>query len=120
MKQNLTWRVQRLALRDKHAQAAWRIMCQRPEKTVIVTLGAEGQWRGEDIHFDVPTITVDAIDTVGAGDTFCGFLAASLSEGKSLEEALKIACAAGALACTKEGAQPAIPIRNDVMNALMG
>lgn len=84
-------------------------------KAVIVTLGEKGAIaKGPDFELSVPTIAIDAIDTVGAGDTFCGYLASLLEEGKPLEEALKMAAIAGALACTKEGAQPAIPYREAV------
>lgn len=88
-------------------------------KTVIVTLGADGAVaQTPEAIIKVPTIKVDAIDTVGAGDTFCGYLAAMLSEGKTLKEALRLASVAGALACTKEGAQPAIPTMGDVESLL--
>lgn len=84
-------------------------------KIIIVTLGEKGAIaKGPDITLEVPTTKVDAIDTVGAGDTFCGYLAALLAEGKTLEQALRGAAIAGALACTKHGAQPAIPLRKDV------
>ena len=61
---------------------------------------------------------VVAVDTVGAGDTFCGYLAAGLASGLSLAQALRRAAAAGSLACLKPGAQPAIPLANDVDAAL--
>lgn len=84
-------------------------------KIIIVTLGENGAIaQGPDMALEVPTIRVDAIDTVGAGDTFCGYLAALLAEGKTLEHALKAAGIAGALACTKQGAQPSMPLRAEV------
>ena len=64
-----------------------------------------------------PGLAVKAIDTVGAGDTFCGYLAAGLGEGLPLKEALVLASAAASLACTKPGAQPAIPLRSLVEEA---
>ena len=57
-------------------------------------------------------------DTVGAGDTFCGYLGAALDAGLSLEEALRRAAVAGSLACLKSGAQPAIPLASEVEAAL--
>ena len=66
----------------------------------------------------VRALPVEAIDTVGAGDTFCGYLAAALSEGLPLREALALSSAAGSLACMKSGAQPAIPFRAEVAGAV--
>ncbi len=54
---------------------------------------------------------VNAIDTVGAGDTFTAALSVALIEDMNHEAALKFACAAAALACTKRGAQPSLPYR---------
>ena len=58
------------------------------------------------------------VHTVGAGDTFCGYLAAGLDRGLILEDALRLAAAAGSLACLKAGAQPAIPLLAEVEAAL--
>ena len=58
--------------------------------------------------------TVDAIDTVGAGDTFTAALTVALVEGNSPEDALRFACAAGAAATTRAGAQPSLPSRTEV------
>jgi ribokinase len=60
------------------------------------------------------------VDTVGAGDTFCGYLGAGLAAKLPLEQALRRAAAAGSLACLKPGAQPAIPLAKDVDAALAG
>ncbi len=57
---------------------------------------------------------VVARDTTGAGDTFSAALALALVEGQSPESALTFACAAGALAATRDGAQPAMPHRDAV------
>ena len=61
---------------------------------------------------------VCAIDTVGAGDSFVAALVVSLVEGRSPQEALARACAAGALAATKRGAQPSLPTREEVEEIL--
>lgn len=87
-------------------------------QTVIVTLGPEGAraaHEGKIIH--VPAYKVEPVDTVGAGDTFCGYLGAGLDRGLDLETALRLAATAGSLACTKAGAQPAIPVLADVEKA---
>ncbi|BCH28373.1 ribokinase [Mesorhizobium sp. L-8-10] len=88
-------------------------------RTVVVTLGGEGVLAAtpdEFLRLDAMKIT--PVDTVGAGDTFCGYLAAGLSEGLSLREALRRAGTAGSLACLKPGAQPSIPSRSEVDAAL--
>lgn len=56
-----------------------------------------------------PPFAVRAVDTVGAGDAWCGVLAASLDRGAALEAAMRRANAAAALSCTRPGAAPAMP-----------
>ena len=57
---------------------------------------------------------VEVVDTVAAGDAFTAALAVALVEGMPAQEALQFACVAGALACTKPGAQPSLPTREEV------
>lgn len=85
---------------------------------VVRTIGANGIEAIDEQakQFTLPGITIDAIDTVGAGDTFAGFLGTMLSTGNSLQNACKVANAAAALACTKPGAQTAIPTIQDVID----
>ena len=89
------------------------------KQTVIVTLVPEGAWAasGGDL-LKVPAPSIDPLDTVGAGDTFCGYLAAGLGDGLDLEAAMRRATVAGSLACLKAGAQPAIPYAEEVEAAL--
>jgi ribokinase len=61
---------------------------------------------------------VTPVDTTGAGDTFCGALVAALGRGDGLAGAMRQASAAGALACTRAGAQSSIPTRDEVMALL--
>ncbi len=63
---------------------------------------------------------VDVVDTTAAGDAFSGALAAYLSEGRTLAESVRFANAAGALAVTREGAQPAMAWRGEVERLLFG
>jgi ribokinase len=80
--------------------------------TVIVTLGAQGalcSLRGKTMRIAAPA--VDVVDTTGAGDAFVGALASALDGGADLAAALRLAVAAGSLACTRHGAQPALPQR---------
>jgi ribokinase len=82
---------------------------------VITTLGSRGccAKSGDNIILQ-RGLTVQAVDTTAAGDTFCGVLVAALHQKQSLETALQRANAAGALACTNRGAQTSIPSRADV------
>jgi len=57
---------------------------------------------------------VTAVDTTGAGDTFTAALTVALVEGQEPAEALRFACAAGAAATTKMGAQSSLPGRDEV------
>jgi ribokinase len=57
---------------------------------------------------------VTAVDTVGAGDAFTAALTVALVEGAEPVEALRFACAAGAAAATRAGAQPSLPTREEV------
>ena len=83
--------------------------------TVIVTLGERGVLACHDdnaTHF--PAFSVHAVDTTAAGDAFNGALAVGLAAGGTLEQAIPLASAAAALACTKRGAQDSLPERAEV------
>lgn len=88
-------------------------------KDIVITLGEDGAlvMTGEDL-ITVPAIEVDVVDTTGAGDTFCGALAARMLEGESLRDAVRYANVAGGLSTTRPGAQPSIPTRDEVERAL--
>ena len=83
---------------------------------VVVTLGANGAIvHHRDGTVDhVAAFAVEAIDTTGAGDTFCGTLAARLAMGDELPAALRHAAAAAALSTTRAGAVPSIPTSAEV------
>ena len=77
---------------------------------VIVTLGGEGALARVDGKLIRQTaFPVKPVDTTAAGDTFCGVLVAALALGETVAQAMRRACAAGALACLKPGAQSSIP-----------
>ncbi|MGD8480729.1 MAG: PfkB family carbohydrate kinase, partial [Methyloceanibacter sp.] len=61
---------------------------------------------------------VKAIDTTGAGDAFTAALTLALVEGQSHAKALRFACAAGAAAAQRSGAQPSLPTRDEVERLL--
>jgi ribokinase len=90
-------------------------------KLVAVTYGADGAALFEDgreVARAAPP-AVDAVDGTAAGDAFAACLVVSLLEGRSREDALARACAAGALAATRFGAQPSLPTAEDVA-AILG
>lgn len=83
---------------------------------VAISLGAEGAelWQGGQKIASAAPPKVRVADTTGAGDTFSAALTVALIEGQAPDAALRFAVAAGALACTKAGAQPSLPHRADV------
>ncbi|WP_159586976.1 ribokinase [Chelativorans xinjiangense] len=104
-----------LALEGEDREARMRAFAKDTGRTIVVTLGKDGVVAATPEDFlRVPTLSITPVDTVGAGDTFCGYLAAGLADGLPLKDALRRAAVAGALACLEPGAQPAIPIRADV------
>ena len=83
----------------------------RRDGLIALTLGAEGAVLledGEEVARAAPP-RVDAVDGTAAGDAFTACLLVSLLEGREREEALQRACAAGALAASRFGAQPSLP-----------
>ena len=89
---------------------------------VALTLGAEGAVlleRGEELARATPP-PVTAVDGTAAGDAFCAALVVSLLEGYERGAALARACAAGALAASRAGAQPSLPTAAEVDALLRG
>ena len=88
-----------------------------PVPHLVITRGARGaSYVGEDERFDIPAPTVEAVDTTGAGDVFAGVLAASWLDGH--EDALRRACAAGALATLVPGAGDCAPYAEAIGDAV--
>ena len=89
---------------------------------IAVTYGAEGAQllKAGEMEITAGPPPVDAVDTTGAGDTFSAALALRLMEGCDPYGALQFACAAGALATTKAGAQPSFPWRHEVESFMAG
>ena len=98
---------------------AMSLRARSRRQTIIVTNGPDGAMAATpDEKCTVPALKVEPGDTVGAGDTFVGYLAAGLDKGLSLEDAMRRAAVAASLACLKPGAQPAIPTAKEVEAAL--
>jgi ribokinase len=88
---------------------------------VVVTLGPRGSLLtgpDGDRHAVAP-FPVAVADTTGAGDAYCGALAAALAGGSEIHEALRFASASGALATTKPGAVPSLPDRDAIEELLL-
>src|SRR6516164_7584288 len=82
----------------------------------VVTAGAHGAaLAGPDAAATIGAFRVDAVDTVGAGDTFVGALAVALAAGIPAAEAVRAAAAAGATAATRPGAQAGLPRPADIL-----
>ncbi len=85
-------------------------------KTLLITQGGDGYTiadnRGERSYL---CKKITPADTTAAGDTLCGGLCAYLAEGHSLEGAAYFGSHAATLACTRMGAQPSIPTREETM-----
>ncbi|OAE37172.1 ribokinase [Enterobacter cloacae] len=100
---------------DDDAARAARALHEKGIGTVIITLGRRGVWasvNGEGRR--VPGFKVKAIDTIAAGDTFNGALVTALLEGKAMDDAIRFAHAAAAIAVTRKGAQPSVPWRKEI------
>jgi ribokinase len=99
--------------------AAARSVMARADQCVIVTLGGNGciLISASEVHA-VPGYRVAVVDTIGAGDCFCGVLAAALAEGCTPVEALRWASAAAALSVGRRGAATSSPLRHEVEDFL--
>ena len=83
---------------------------------VIITMADQGAYLSSSsgIREFVPAFSVDAVDTTGAGDAFCGGLLAALAEGKERKEAVVFANATAALSVQKIGTAPSMPDRKEI------
>lgn len=107
-----------------HDDADWASLAaelsQRGPQAVVLTLGELGAVvHGPDGGWRQPAFPTEVVDTTGAGDAFCGAVAAALAQAETLPVAVRRGCAAGAFAVTKAGAQRALPSAEDI-ERLMG
>lgn len=85
--------------------------------TLLVTLGSKGfKIVTKSDENTYPCKKIIPVDTTAAGDTLCGGLVTYLAEEKSLVDAAKFGSTAATIACTRKGAQPSIPTRQEVEN----
>jgi ribokinase len=92
----------------------WRqAAAEKRVSRVIITRGPRPTLCLSDVdYFEAPAVSVKAVDSVGAGDTFAGAFVVRLAENVELGEAIRYANCAGALATLKAGAQEAMPDRD--------
>lgn len=103
------------------AARAGRALLARGARSAIVTLGGQGAVRvTADGQTHTPAFTVQPVDTTAAGDAFLGAYAAARASGAPDDEALRWGMAAGALATTRPGAQPALPQRQEIQALVDG
>ncbi len=98
-------------------------LIERGLSAVVVTQGAAGVAVTEVVNGEIRSwaqaaFEVTPVDTTGAGDAFCGALAARLAAGDDLRTAVRYGAAAGALATTIAGAVPSLPHASDVEGLL--
>lgn len=109
-------RAARLPSAAEHAEVVRLARSLAGNADVVVTLGGDGalvvrRSATASVHIAAPSVA--AVDTTGAGDCFCGTLAASLAEGLDLTDGARLAAAAAALSTTAYGARGELPVRAD-------
>lgn len=85
-------------------------IAQKIPSAIIVTNGPEGCFLARKDHiWHAPALSVQPVDTTGAGDTFCGIFASALAQSYSELDAIRLASIGASLACLVEGAQDGMP-----------
>ncbi len=109
-----------LAVKDaKGAALAGRRLQELGAGQVIVTLGSKGScWVRKEGVEAFPSYPVAAVDSTAAGDGFNGALACAVAEGRPMQEAIRFASAAGAVAATRRGAQDSLPARDEIQGLI--
>lgn len=87
-----------------------------PNAKVVLTLGSDGSVYQDDTGIYRQGIyKVKAVDTTAAGDTFTGYFISSIIDGLPVQEGLKLAARASAIAVSRPGATASIPLRSEVI-----
>lgn len=99
----------------EEALAAAQQLLKLGTGAVVVTRGSHGGLVvTQKATFAYAPFPVEAVDSTGAGDSFCAALITGLTEGMPLDKSVRFASASGALACTRFGAHPSLPWRHEV------
>ncbi len=103
----------------REAKAVAAALAAAGARCVVLKLGAAGALAFDgDRFYHAPGHKVAVVDTTAAGDAFTGALAVACARGEPLAQAIRYANAAGALACTRLGAQRSMPSAAEVNNLL--
>lgn len=90
-----------------------------PKARIVLTLGKDGAVYDDGVEkVFQPIFPTKAVDTTAAGDTFTGYFLAGLAEGKPIADVLRMSARASAIAVSRPGAVPSIPLRKEVEEAL--
>ncbi len=90
-----------------------------PDLCVVLTLGAKGSlYVKGPLEIRQAAFQVHVVDTTAAGDTFTGYFAAGVACGQTIAQTMKMASAAAAIAVSRNGAAPSIPLKNEVLESL--
>ena len=101
------------------AEEAARELCRKGAGAVVLTLGADGAaFVSADDRFRVAAPQVVAVDTVGAGDVFCGVLVAARALGRDWRDAVYAAAEAASISVTREGVLASFPSREEMADIL--
>jgi len=106
-------------------KVAAKKLLERGLKHVIVTMGANGCLllsHNDTSGAHIPAVRLPkekVVDTVGAGDCFCGSFGYFFAQGKSLSQAIQKANAVAALSVQKKGTQSSYPYRKDIDSAIL-
>lgn len=91
-----------------------------PDARVVLTLGGDGSvFQDRTGIYRQGIYKVKAVDTTAAGDTFTGYFISSLIDGLPVEEGLKLAAKASAIAVSRPGATASIPMKEEVLNTIL-
>ena len=98
-------------------QIADDLLKKFPQATIVLTMGSEGSvFKNQKETVCQSIYKVQAVDTTAAGDTFSGYFIGGILGGLSAKEAMDQASKASAIAVTRKGAAPSIPLLAEVQN----
>lgn len=94
---------------------AEKLLAKFPSSAIVLTMGGDGSiYMDEKDAVLQPVYKVQAVDTTAAGDTFTGFFIGGIIRGLSVKESMNMASKAAAIAVTRQGAAPSIPLLKEV------